>query len=576
VDAGLIGQPSGWREPVLLYEQSAGAATSALPKGSYRRHEPEKSVLYQVVQEHLESLLADARRRTEHGFGYPRFVEQTFRSYLDCSRPELGFARVRCRDCGFERLLAFSCKKRGLCPSCEARRMADSASHLVDRVLPVAPYRQWVLTLPIPARLQLLREPALVSAVLRILLRRIFAWQRRIARGMGIKDGRCAAVTFIQRGGGALNVNPHFHSVVPDGVFDVRPDGSVRFVPVLAPTDDEVQAICGQVAARVVRLLQPDDDGLCDDTDDAALDQTLPLALPPGPTAIPKADWEHPVKQRQRCAHIDGFSLHAQTAVHALDRAGLARLCRYGLRSPFALSRLSLRDDGRLSYRLKRPWPDGRTELSLTPLELLRRLAHLIPPARCHLVRYHGAFAPASPIRGKIRPRVLREPCCPTSNPGLSVDEQDDLPRPLKAPANAQAASTLTAAVAVLALAPLDLSQVEPSSMLALVGQPPDEKDLLFVRQRRLDWASLLRRVFNEDVLRCPRCDGKMVVLAAINDPSVVKKILDHLGLPTAGPTCAPARAPPETEFDFIDVEPDEDEILDDDLALDIDSDFMD
>jgi hypothetical protein len=90
--------------------------------------------------------------------------------------------------------------------------MADTAAHLVDRVLPAVPYRQWVLSLPIPVRLLLLREPALVTPTLRIFVRRIFAWTRRIARGMGIADGRCAAVTFIQRAGGALNAKrplPH-------------------------------------------------------------------------------------------------------------------------------------------------------------------------------------------------------------------------------------------------------------------------------------------------------------------------------------------------------------------------------
>ena len=177
--------------------------------------------------------------------------------------------------------------------------------------------------------------------------------QRRIARGMGIADGRCAAVTFIQRGGGALNANPHFHTVVADGVFDVREDGSVRFVPVLGPSDAEVEAICGQVARRVLRLVSREDAALCEDdsTEEDALTPTLPLALPPGPAMPPRAEWEHPEQSPRpkspRCAQVEGFSLHAQTAVPALDRRGLERLCRYGLRSSFALSRLSPRDDGR-------------------------------------------------------------------------------------------------------------------------------------------------------------------------------------------------------------------------------------
>jgi len=127
----------------LLYERAAGLASAPLSDAlSYRRHQPEQSVLYAIVEEHLETLLDNARQRSEHGFGYPRFVEQTFRRYIECGRLELGFCRVRCSGCGFERLLAFSCKRRGVCPSCEARRMADTAAHLCDRVLPIVPYRR--------------------------------------------------------------------------------------------------------------------------------------------------------------------------------------------------------------------------------------------------------------------------------------------------------------------------------------------------------------------------------------------------------------------------------------------------
>ena len=63
------------------------------------------------------------------------------------------FLRPRCEDCGHDKLLAFSCKRRGFCPSCGARRMAQTAAHLVDHVIPQVPVRQWVLSLPIPLRL---------------------------------------------------------------------------------------------------------------------------------------------------------------------------------------------------------------------------------------------------------------------------------------------------------------------------------------------------------------------------------------------------------------------------------------
>ena len=72
------------------------------------------------------------------------------------------------------------------------------------------------------------------------------------------------------------------------------------------------------------------------------------------------------------------------------------------------------------------------------------------------------------------------------------------------------------------------------------------------IRQRRLTWAQLLKRTFSVDVLACPNCSGRLRVIAAIDDPSVVRKILAHLGLPTERPTIAPARSPPE-QFDFDD-----------------------
>ena len=123
-------------------------------------------MLYRVVAEHLETLLAEARDRSAHGAGYPRFIEDTFRRYLTCGILAHGFARVRCETCGDEDLVAFSCKGRGLCPSCQARRMAATAATLVDEVLPVARYRQWTLSVPWQLRLLLATRPALVSWVL--------------------------------------------------------------------------------------------------------------------------------------------------------------------------------------------------------------------------------------------------------------------------------------------------------------------------------------------------------------------------------------------------------------------------
>jgi hypothetical protein len=315
----------------LRYETAPGAASKPLPS-SYKRHEPEKTPLYKVVQENLETLLEEMRARTEHGFGYPRHVTQTFYAYLDCGLLQAGFTRVVCPACRFERLVAFSCRKRGLCASCEARRMADTAAHLVDRVLPFAPYRQWIQTLPIPARLLVARDSQLLSDVLRIFVRRVSAWYRLEARRLGFRpsDVQPASVTAIQLFGGAINCNPHFHAIFADGVFHQCDDGRVEFIPALSPTDEDVVRICEQVAWRVQRLVEKRlEQGSLDEAAQEA-DAERQLAFAPLPT-VPRneAGWEHPGQQGRRgrrSAMVDGFSLHADVSVATEDRKGLEPL----------------------------------------------------------------------------------------------------------------------------------------------------------------------------------------------------------------------------------------------------------
>ena len=165
------------------------------------------------------TLLAEAGPRSEYGLGYPAHVRREFSRFLACGQYSQGFARVKCADCSFERLLPFSCKGRSICPSCMARRMADTAAHLVDHVLPLAPYRQWTLSLPHDVRLLVVRNPDLLGRVLQLFLRAVFAYQRRRARQDGIKDPMPGAVTMLQFWGSVLQLTPHAHSWLPDGVL---------------------------------------------------------------------------------------------------------------------------------------------------------------------------------------------------------------------------------------------------------------------------------------------------------------------------------------------------------------------
>ncbi|MCC7328002.1 MAG: transposase zinc-binding domain-containing protein, partial [Burkholderiales bacterium] len=157
-------------------------------------------------------------------------MEREFRRYLDCGILAHGFARARCGNCGHDFLIAFSCKGRAVCPSCNARRMVETAAHLTDHVFPRLPVRQWVLVVPKRLRYFLHRDADLQGAALRLFLRLVEQRLRAHSPGAGT-SARLGAVAFIHRFGSTLNPHLHFHCVVIEGVFEPDPAGSVIFQP---------------------------------------------------------------------------------------------------------------------------------------------------------------------------------------------------------------------------------------------------------------------------------------------------------------------------------------------------------
>ena len=126
-------------------------------------------MLYRTIEAHLPTFLARTGGADGTG-GWPAFVRREFEAYLRCGILDHGFLRVRCERCGETTVVGFSCKGRGFCPSCRSRRMSELAAHLVDRVLPHVPIRQWVFTVPVPVRYQLAFNAGLTRAVLRLSL----------------------------------------------------------------------------------------------------------------------------------------------------------------------------------------------------------------------------------------------------------------------------------------------------------------------------------------------------------------------------------------------------------------------
>ena len=172
------------------------------------RRRPENTTPYHIVQQHLQTYLALAREHEWDGQRVPAYVGREFRQYPECGILAYGFARAGCGACGHDFPVAFSCKGRGLCPSCNARRMAESAAHLVDRVIPPVAVRQWVLSVPKRLRWYLEREPKAVSAVLH-LFPRVSEAHLQQTSPRACAQARLGAVSFVHRFGSSLNRHTH-------------------------------------------------------------------------------------------------------------------------------------------------------------------------------------------------------------------------------------------------------------------------------------------------------------------------------------------------------------------------------
>ncbi|MBK7249884.1 MAG: transposase [Gammaproteobacteria bacterium] len=459
--------------------------------------------MYQLVEQHYPTF---RELRAQAGKSLPDYVQEEFDAYLKCGRLEEGFLRVRCEQCHAEKLVAFSCKKRGFCPSCCARRMAETAALLADEVLPERPLRQWVLSLPHALRFLLATDPEALTLVLGVVYRTI---SRHLLHKAGLKhsSGATGAVTLVQRFGSALNLNVHFHMLFLDGVYVAAGPGQPLFRHVVGPGQSELQALVEQIASRIGRVLERrglverdiESAWLAGDGEggplDDLLDSSITYRIAVGPRAGQKLFTLQTVPPRLQglegdpngAARAGGFSLHAGIDIAPDQRPKLERLCRYVSRPPVATERMAMTSSGHVRYQLKTPYRDGTTHIVLEPLDFMARLAALVPPPKMHLTRYHGVFAPHSKLRAAVT----------AAHRGIGA------PQPLPA--------------------------ADPA-------KPPTPRHVA------MTWARRLKRVFGIEIEACVRCGGKLAIIASIEEPEVIASILAHLE--TAAPDQFQAELP--------------------------------
>ena len=132
--------------------------------------------------------------------------------------------------------------------------MAEVAAHLVDNILPRAPYRQFVLSVPIPLRYWMATNKKLTAKIHKIFADETdFLYQSK-ARERGLKTIGSASINFIQRFGGAINLNIHFHLLQMGGVYIKRKRKFV-FKKMGVPTNRELSDLLSRVHAKVVKRL---------------------------------------------------------------------------------------------------------------------------------------------------------------------------------------------------------------------------------------------------------------------------------------------------------------------------------
>ncbi|MBI3856235.1 MAG: transposase, partial [Planctomycetes bacterium] len=453
----------------------------------------------------------------------------------------------------------------------------------VDRVFPQVPVRQWVLSMPHAVRFYLAKDAKLLTGVLKIFIDEIFRDYRRRAR---LKGACCGGVTAIQRFGGAVNLNCHFHSLLLDGVYARdESSGGFRFRPAKEPSQEGIERLAWVLREKILGYLsrkgcfvggdsaseaassESQAPTLFDAMQAAAVREWTAFSDPPRP--VPKIgqreEWSlPPIPEKALCARAEGFSLHGAVRMRGSDRAGLEKLCRYVLRPPFAEDRIERLGDGRIAYGFRRRRPDGSTHVVLEPLQFLEKLAALVPPPRAHLLRYHGVLAPHSALRRAVIPREET----PGGSGGCGHGKRKDPEAGASGVREADARPALPEASAAKDPPKVEIAaRSEPGESGGGASSPPSPAQASGEHRRRgppegaapapgarpryYDWATLMKRGMGLDVLSCPRCSGRMKVIAAIEEPDLISKILRSMGLPDEALPRRPARPLPQSTFEF-------------------------
>jgi ribosomal protein S27E len=314
-------------------------------------------VLYRVLFHYFDQFLAEYEERFERDYGFLRpIIKEVVERYLDCGNPRCGFARIRCPDCGEERLLYFSCRSRGFCPSCHSKRREEWGEWMREELLLDVPHRQVVFTIPKMLRLFFRYKRKLLDSLCLSAVRTLVKFLHT-ATGHKLMPG---VVAVIQTFGDRINFHPHIHVLVTEG--GTAPDGVFHHV--------------GRFHDEVIREI--------------FTHEVFSLLLREKLIGLPLAGkilrWRH-----------TGFNVHSQVRAQTTSEA--ERVGKYMIRPLLSLKRLFFDETaGRVRYQHSK---DVSQEESMDYLEFIARVTSHIPDKGQVMVRYYGLYSNAH--RGKIR-----------------------------------------------------------------------------------------------------------------------------------------------------------------------------
>ncbi|MBC8421353.1 MAG: transposase [Actinobacteria bacterium] len=325
----------------------------------YRRRKPQHTPYYQCIEDHYEQFKRSYDRNFSKKYGYLRsHIEKVIFQYLDCGILHNGFARIRC-ECGHEKLLAFSCKRRHFCPSCHAKRVLEFGEWLCSNILKKVPHRHFVFSMPKILRIYFLFNRNLLKEISRISWETVKEYYRSTCRKEGANS---AAVAVIQTFGDYLSYNPHVHILAADGCFS---NDGFFYAPSI---NIDMKSIEKLFIHKIFKML---------------LSKNLITAN----MVDLIHSWRH-----------TGFSTYCGKRINPKDKRSTENLARYIIRASFSQERMKYYpDEAKVTYQSKY----GKEIKEFGCLEWMAALVSHIPDKGGQTVRYLGYYSNVT--RGRLK-----------------------------------------------------------------------------------------------------------------------------------------------------------------------------